>query len=400
MRNSSIIIFITIFFSLPARAEFTTKIGLGYDNITQRYYLIEADTTEIDNELKLYLYNSLDINDSNNVYGIELNGYAGLEAAHLSLCSEARFGKAVQLYEKLDGKAYYEKRNKDYVKNYLKGSWKHSLSDHWTTEFGGYLTSRFYTGASPSGNDYHMLHFEGELRNYIFFDRDISLSVQRTDYIVPDSVDISYSETETEFSVEKQTLSGHRLSGEDELVYKDYKGAVNPSSWKNTVSIEAEYLANFDISFPVTFEYTVLKTEYESFVWFDYTDIKGGAGVSYITGKYSVGAVPTLEYHSADIAYDGENWTDARCDISGTISSPQWLWLDATVSPGYRFFRELSEFSIYSDYFFTELSVLGSIRFSKRCKLDAIFSYSPEWHKTTEDNFISTYLSLKVLYEF
>ncbi|MCD6097987.1 hypothetical protein J7K18_03740 [bacterium] len=399
MRTSSIIILI-ILFSSTAKAELTTRIGLGYDNITQRYRLIEADTTEIDNELKLFLYNSLDINDDNNTYNIELNGYAGTEATHLSLQGEARLGKSIRLYEKLYGKAHYEKRNKDYVKSYLKGSWKHSLTNSWTTELSGYLTSRFYTGASPPGNDYHMLHLEGELRNYLFFDRDISLSVQTTGYIVPDSVDLCYSEAGTELLFEKQLLSGYRLSGEDELIYKDYKGEINPSSWKNTVSLEVEYSPNFNISLPARFDYTVLKTEYENFVWFDYRDIKGGAGISYITEKYSVGAVPSFEHHSADTLYDGENWTDVRCDITGTISSPQWLWLDATVSPGYRFFRKLGEFSIYSDYFFTELSLLGSIRFSERCKLDAIFSYSPEWHKTTEDNFISTYLSLKVLYEF
>ncbi|MGB9561726.1 MAG: hypothetical protein ACPL6C_02830, partial [bacterium] len=142
------------------------------------------------------------------------------------------------------------------------------------------------------------------------------------------------------------------------------------------------------------------KYDEQDFIHYNYTHINSIAGVKYEMITWNISLTPSINYFYGDTFYFAEPYYEIGIQTGGGVMKRKKIWFDGTVEIGKREYFNQTELSFSTPYFYTNIIFNIKIWLKDNLTINAFTNYTPEWHKNPSDNFILTYISGNIRYEF
>ncbi len=394
-------------YNSPASAAAPTAIvSLGYDSFIDRFTILEEDTTEAIQELYLDLANNLSLR---------------LDPARITFRNRLRYGNQT-VDENLA--AEFLKGSFNETSAELRGEfrWKH-FQDGSDYDFGNdyrqlnaqlkirrktgndlFLTSRSrfesidYDQRTQFDYDYRYFDTGLDIEKGSYFDNFFRLGAAGGFRQAPDTTELDYARvlTDLEFRIVLDGKRSFTLSVTGDR--RDYKDTVRSSYW-NIFSY-----ASFRIDDPRRIT-TTLNLESElalydapSSIFFNTSFIRAGLRTAFPVSGIGLSAEPRLaRMFCAD--YPEEEYWEGTITLGLDIMNSEQYWLSMAFEPGYRNYN-IDDNNIYSDFYVTRLSLMGSVDAGGGFTANLFVSHDPEKHTRRDDDFSLTLISASISREF
>ena len=404
--------------SKSTAAGYNFEAGLGYDFLSQRYFLEElqqanSDTILVDWELKsTYLddlkglvafeYNST----KNNKIKIRSSYEQTADFLRLKFSSDLKFRPG---NSRLDFYSNFEWRNSwkdssEFGNSYLFGSIRSKFKKPISKSVSGIVQLKTeqvkFKSASESSFDYYRISgysgIEKAFENFSFLDLRLFFSYRK----VLDSTILDYNS----FGIES-SFFGTLPTGNIDLLtrweIKDYNKSDNQSDYsrfefagRNQLSINSLWITRqeFDLEIMRYDELELISNNYFRL------NMLLLCGLDWI--NFSLAAGPECEFlkEDADTDYDPEDYLESgfRVDIDYLNPGRILFSLESTIG-----IRNLDiESDLQSDFLFERINLINDINVTKSLNLSLLFSAEWEWHDDNEDNSELYLLSSSLIYKF
>lgn len=397
----------------PARAgRVAGRVEVGFDSFTEKYSLIEEDTTdglsEFRTRINLGYLQGRQLADYFELEGETLIGEASFENSgrfrFLRGSGRSRLGFNSDLtyrsfrdnsvyafandYLRYSGRVFAERRTSRYTTVRLTDSFELMNFDRRTQFDYDYLRNSI----SVSGE--YDRDFISRLHGYLTY----------TGRSVPDSTEIGYKgytmglELRRAFGLNRQiylTANAHRRI----FAHKPTKSPY----WSifSTGILQPITLWRFGLTIDNTLESYLYDEETAAF--FSYLEDRTALMVFYYQGfDFRFGMGPTFGIFVSDFSEQDE-YSELGAKVSVEWSLGPWVWLSGTYEPAWRDYRldavDPTEI-IFSDFVTHRLLAFVTVRPSQRTSVNLFVDHEPQSHDIEDDDSTTTLFSLDVAYSF
>ncbi len=404
---------------IASASGFTFKAGVGYDFLSQEFFLDSAALTGPDSlltqwELTTDYYDDLKgqlsfsyiphddrrlelsatYDQTRDFLRARLNGNirADIKKSRLDLTAE------------IEGKNRYRGED-EFGQSYLLAYGRGKLTTPLTNSLN--LAMQIHADGvsfeSTSEYNYNYYRYGGRLGLEKSFDNfsfaEITLYAENR--LVPDSGDLDYSR----IGVESSFMGFYGASGQLDLLgtleKKDYNRPNNQYDHyrldldgRNRVSLSGQWLSQQELTFEMT------QYDPDDPVSNDYslTRLALLAGLERIRWTILAGPEFRLMDEQVREGLTFEDYSEYAGRINLDYVDPSLLWLSVESSLGRRNQDEEEEF--HSDFTFERLTVFGELTLATGLSLNALFSAEWEWHEVSTDDTRIYLLSSSLTYSF
>jgi hypothetical protein len=418
--GSAVLVSVSASGQMPAD-RFRLTVGLGYDHITQGYYLSQIDTLAVDEDSLTYLKQTSDaLNDIRLKTRLEWSApglttgyfkfdnltYLSNEDLRNSLVLSFRSGP-LTLENDFHARGVWDEgktSQKGYLTNTIGGRFKPEISD------GFFFVLR---------NSFELVRYDGSSEYEYYFDYNynklsigfekqfgwtdqIALIYRNDMRVVSDSTRLNYTRHRALFELNWSPTFDISLELENELmrIESDKENDLDDGweeliegratlhlgdKWKAGLRNLFEYVA-YDSQDVVNFDYTYNTTELLiSRNLSTYSEIFVKPSALLFSSKYTEFEQQDYEQYAVEYGFD--------------ISRGDWLWLSVSHKIGHRDYRhEADEF--YTDYLLNQLNLLGNLKIFANVRLNTILSIDWEDHEQDGDDNNLSLFSIGVDYRF
>ncbi len=404
MRNWIGIIF--LLFSLAFCELPWLRVGLGGSFISQRYTLLEDDTTSLTSEGKFLLDGNYEKKLGSHIFRGEISSDIGDKSTWAQLLARWQF--ASQLFE-IESSELVEGRVAYSGDDDVVGYGKHRFNLRLSQNFGDkklsarlWAEGKRYEETSSYYYNYDLLRSKISYR-FGLFGADDEIAWSYSYRSVPDSADANYDRRQIQLSASKLWNDGN--FGETWLEY-DRKHFPSESEIGSYSAIWSTSQLSLLLSRSGWMLEPSLELENRNYdtqddVFFDYLWLKSAVAAGKDFGMWNFSAGPLFSTQSANDEEPLESYTDWGAEISVNYFDYNKFWLFLSVEPGKRFYKSIPDTGIaFSNYNFVDLSLISSVWLIKNIRADVSASYFPEWHTTPHDDIATSYISVSLRYEF
>ena len=380
------------------------RVGVGGSFISQRYNILEEDTTALTSEGKFLLDGNYEKKYGSHTLRGEISTDIGDKSTWTQLV--ARWNFASQLFE-IEGSEIIEGRFSYQNDESIVGYGKHRFNLKLSQDFGArkisarlWVEGKRYENTSSYYYNYDLLRSKISY-SFTFLGADGEAGWCYSYRSVPDSADANYDRRQIQMSLSKLWTGGN--FGE---VWFEYDRKHFPSETELGSYASMWTTSQLSLSFPGVMVEPSIEIESRNYdvqdeVYFNYFWLKTTLVAGTDWGMWNFSAGPLFSMQSAAEEYAMENYTDWGAEISINCFNYNKFWLFLTVEPGKRFYQSAPDTGIsFSDYNFVDFSAVSSVWILKNIRADLSASYFPEWHTTPEDDISTSYISLSLRYEF
>lgn len=423
-------VFFVFLFSLfcliqtPAFAEETSLIkfsfGLGYDNVSERYYLAHYDTigvpseslealrraTEEIEEMKAIL--KFDLNkDFADHSRISVNNSFSFSSLYLRDILRIEWDKDwLNLSNQAELKTIQDKKKVTYQTDYFTNNFdvklKARLLSGLLLRFRNNLEYTEYKEKSTYAYDYYLNRTALELDKDISSDGFLHLSYQFSKRYVPDSTLINYDRHFFNLSLDKYFGWETLLQLENELDRKMFnKPEGLDNFWEERFTFGLSKRVHDRVELLFRNEFEILSYDIEDEINFDYCENKFSAALEYelSDGLEIKGEPEWLVFSSLKRLYQDYNYNQLAFILSCDLSRSTKLWLSIEDKFGKRNYKS-DENPFYTDYLLNQISLFLDGELSSHLGFNLMLSVDSEWHHSKGDNLTVFLISSELTYSF
>jgi hypothetical protein len=427
MKSKFLLILLLLFTSLTGAEAFSQEslafdfsFGLGYDNVSERYYLIHYDTLAVPSEsletlrrateeieeqkavLRLGLKKGfaekslLSLNNSfslGNLYMRDILRIAW-EKDGFSLSNQAEL-KTIQDKEKLTYQT-------DYFTNNLDVRLKVALSPGLTLGFKNNLEYTEYKEYTIYAYDYYRNRTSVELDKDLSSGGFLHLSYQFSQRNVPDSVLLHYDRHFFYFSFDKYFGWETLFLLENELERKLFnKPEGMDSYWEDRFTFRLSRRVHDKVELLFGNELDVLSYDVEDEVSFDYFEDKFSAFLEYelLDGLEIAGGPELIFFSSLRRDLQDYDYTQSAFILSLDVMRSAQFWLSLEDRIGKRDY-ESDKNPFYTDYLLNQLTLFLDGELASHLGFNLMLSVDSEWHDSKGDNLTVFLISSELAYSF
>jgi|GEM_PF-5834075 len=427
MKPKSLFAFLFLLFCLiqtPALAEETSLIkfsfGLGYDNVSERYYLVHYDTIGVPSEsLEALRRATEEIEEMQAILKFDLNkNFAdhsrfsvknsfSLSSLYLRDILRIEWEKDwLNLSNQTELKTIQDTTKVPYQTDYFTNNFnvqlKARLSPGLSLRFRNNLEYTEYKEKSTYPYDYYLNRTGLELDKEISFDGFLHLSYQFSKRYVPDSALINYDRHFLDVSFDKYFGWETLLQLENELDRKLFnKPGGLDDFWEETFTfgLSKKIHTRWELLFRNEFE--ILSYDTEDEINFNYFENKFSTALEYeLSDGLEIKGEPEWSvFSSLKRLYQDYNYNQLAFSLSFDLSRSTNLWLSVEDRFGKRNYKS-DENPFYTDYLLNQVSLFLDGELSAHLGFNLMLSVDSEWHNSKGDNLTVFLISSELTYSF
>jgi len=389
-----------------AKAEMQYKSGLTYTSLIQSYYPdYEEDTLTVSNEYKTFV-DAKYISGKRRVKD-QINLSFGSRTANLR--NKFQYTPKTRFFD-LDINDQFEYRYPWDEESSLKSYLKNALNLKVKRAFGSNITfvnefkheKKHHPDSDDKIYNYDFIRYSG----YFYLYKDFFTRYQYSERFLPDSTEGEYSENTYTFTYDRYSFELDASYLSFMATKRDYR--MDEKSY-NKYSLISKKQLQLTSSFALVpkYEFELYRYETQSLSRIDYDHHYATLSLLYrhgleIEGEFGVSYMKALP----DTAVAGEVFDEISMPFVFNYYKLRKFWVNLTFEPGWRRYDKIDDdydeydFSFYSNYFFSDVGLVFSYWINESYKINLIGSYSPEWHKVSEDDYSLTYISINLNYQF
>lgn len=142
------------------------------------------------------------------------------------------------------------------------------------------------------------------------------------------------------------------------------------------------------------------KYDEQDFIRYNYSTLNSSLGLRYDGINWNISFLPLYNYFYGDTFYFAEPYYELGIRANASITKRKKFYLDSTIELGKREYFNQTEFSFSTPYTYTNLMLILKVWIKEFISLNLFCNYTPEWHKNPSDNFVLTYITTSIKYEF
>ena len=416
--GSAALVSVSALGQMPAD-RFRLTVGLGYDQITQGYYLSQIDTLAVDEDSLIYLKQTSDALDDirlktrfewsapglkTGYFKVDNLTYLSDEDLRNSLVLSFKSGP-LTLENDFHARGVWdegETSRRGYLTNAITGRFKPELSD----DFFLILKNSFELVRHDGSGDYDFDYNYNKLS--VGFEKEfgwtdlIALTYRNDIRVVNDSTRLNYTRHRALFELNWSPTFDISIELENELmrIESDKEDDLD-DGWEELIEGKATvHLGDkWKTGLRNLFEYVAYDSQ--DVVNFDYLYNTTELSISRSLATYSeIFVKPSaLLFSSKYIEFEQQNYEQYALEYGFDISSGDWLWLSVSHKIGRRDYRhEADEF--YTDYLLNQLNLMGDLKILANVRLNTILSIDWEDHELVGDDNNLSLFSIGVDYRF
>ena len=427
MKQKTFFVFVCSLFCLIQTTTFaqgTTLIkssfGLGYDNVSERYYLAYYDTIGVPSEslealrrateeieemqaiLKFDLnkdfadHSRFSVNNSFSFSSLYLRDILKIEWEKdwLNLSNQAEL-KTIQDEEKMTYQT-------DYFTNNFDVKLKARLSPETSLRFRNNLEYTEYKEKSIYAYDYYLNRTCLELDKDISTDGFLHLSYQFSKRYVPDSSLIDYDRHFFDISFDKYFDWGTLLQLENELDRKTFEKPKGVDDfWEDRLAFGLSKRIQERTRLLFYNEFEILGYDVEDEINFNYFENKFSAALGYepLDGLEIKGGPEWVIFSSLKSIYQEYNYNQLAFSLSFDLMRSTNLWLSMEDKFGRRNYKS-DKNPFYTDYLLNQISLFLDGELGSHLGFNLMLSVDSEWHDSKGDNLTVFLISSELTYSF
>jgi hypothetical protein len=427
MKQKSLFAFLFLLFCLiqsTAFAQGTSLIkfsfGLGYDNVSERYYLAHYDTISVPSESLEALRRAteeieeqkaivkFDLNkDFANHSRLSVNNRFSFSSLYLRDILKIEWDKDwLNLSNQAELKTIQDKKKVTYQTDYFTNNFdvklKARLSPELILRFRNNLEYTEYKEDSTYTYDYYLNRAGLELDKDISSDGFLHLSYQFSKRYVPDSTLINYDRHFLDISFDKYFGWETLLQLGNELDRKTFKkpGGLD-NFWEERVIFGLSRRIHDKMELLFHNEFEVLSYDIEDEINFDYFENKFSTALDYELsyGCEIKGGPEWVTFSSLKNLYREYNYDQLAFSLSFDLFRSTDLWLSIEDKFGRRDYKS-DENPFYTDYLLNQISLFLDGELGAHLGFNLMLSIDSEWHNSRGDNLTVFLISSELTYSF
>lgn len=399
---------------------------MGYDNISENYYLVHFDTLSIPSEsletlkksaekinekkasLKFDLNKSF-VNNSN----FSINNTLSLSNLYLRDISKIDWDKEWFFINDLfELRKRQNKKQTSYQQDYITNNLNVGLKTDFAPDFFFRIQNNFeftnFKDETLYVYDYYLNQTGFDLQKKLASDGSLDFSYQFSKRFVPDSSYINYDRHLFDFALDKYFGWEFLLQMENELERKRFKKPEGRDNfWENRFTFDLNYEFENQIKLGLKNEFELFTYDLEDEINFNYFENKFTPSVEYevADGIKLKGEPEWLSFYARDKKYQQYDHNQLAFNLSLEISKSTKLWLSLEDKFGKRDYpQDPSDGSdqnpFYTDYYLNQVNLFLDGELGSHLGFNLMFSIDSEWHKSKEDNLSVSLLNSELVYSF
>lgn len=396
------------------------SFGWGYDNISERYYLVHYDTlgvpsesletlrraTDKIEEQKALFRFDLDKNLSDNSR-LLINNNFSLSSLYLRDILRIEWGTDwLTLSNEAELKTIQDTSKVTYQTDYFINDFGVKLkarpSAELTLTFRNDLEYTEYKEKSAYNYDYYLNRTRLELDQDVSDDGFLHLSYQFSKRLVPDSAAIDYDRHFFDVAFDKYFGWETLLQLENELDRKTFKKRGGQDDfWEDRLTLALSKRMGERTGLSFRNEFDLLGYDAEDEINFGYLEYDLSAALEYEPSDgLEIGAGPEWTiFSSLKSTYGEYDYRQLALAVSLDLMRSVHFWLSAEDKFGKRDFRS-DENPFYTDYLLNQFSLLLNADLNSHLGFDLMVSVDSEWHDSKGDNLTVFLVSSELTYSF
>lgn len=396
------------------------SFALGYDNISEKYYLVHFDTlgipsesletlkkaTEEINEKKVSLKFDLNKDFAHNSK-FSINTSLSLSNLYLRDILTIEWDKGWFSIDDLAELRITQDQNQtDYQEDYITNSLNVGLKANFSPDFSFKIKNSSelanYEKRGLYVYDYYLNKTSFELEKRSPSDGYFNLSYQFSKRFVPDSSSINYDRHRFDFILDKYFGWKFLLQMENELERKRFKKPEGMDNfWDHRFAVDMSYDLKSRIKLGLKNEFELLNYDLEDEINFNYFENKLTPGLEYeVVDGIKLKGEPEWEvFFAQDNVYQQYDYHQLSLNISLDVSKSTKLWLSLEDTFGRRDYK--SDINLfYNDYYLNQVSLFLDGELGSHLGFNLMLSIDSEWHKSEEDNLTVSLFISELTYSF
>lgn len=395
------------------------SVGIGYDQISQGYYLTVIDTLTIDEDSITSLkQTSDDINAVRLKTLVDWTRQVGRRGVfnlnNLSLISgddlknnlelSYRIG-ALRLENHLDIRAVWDvddANSAGYVTNSLTGKLRPRIGNSLFLVARNSFDIVRYDGSDQFSFDYNYNRFSIGIEKEFGFTDLIALAYRNDQRVVSDSTRLNYSRHRILFDLSWSPSFTFSFDMNNEIMrILSNKENNYDDAWEDYLETELTFRPTFDWKFAIEnrFEYTTFDSQ--DFVNFDYIYNTSELSASrFLSTNLELFVKPSAAmFWSRYEEYQDQDYQQFAMEYGFDLSIGDRLWVDISHKFGRRDYTG-DTYGLYTDYTLNQFNLLGDLKIYGGLTLSGIVSIDWENHDLSEDNNSLSLISAGLDYRF
>jgi hypothetical protein len=410
----------------PKSSDLKFSFALGYDNISENYYLVHIDTlglpsesletlkkaTEETEEKKASL--KLDLNKSfANGSKFSINNTLSLSNLYLRNILKIEWDKEwFFLNDQVELRKAQDRSQTSYQQDYFANNFEVGLKTGFSSDLTFKIRNSFelsnYKEKALYIYDYYLNKTSFELEKELASDGLFNLSYQFGKRYVPDSSCINYDRHLFDFMLEKYFGWTLLLQMENELERKTFKKPERVDDfWDNRFTFDVSYALEDQVRLKLKNEFELLSYDLEDEINFDYIENKFTPGLEYevMDGIKLKGEPEWIIFSTVNNLYQEYDYNQVAFNLSLDISKSAKLWVSLEDKFGKRDYPQdpwdnSDENPFYTDYYLNQVTLFLDGELGARLRFNLMLSIDSEWHKSKEDNLTVFLLTSELVYSF
>jgi hypothetical protein len=409
---------------IPASAQSTSSLGLslgvGYDNVSERYYLVHYDTIGVPSEsLEVLRRATEEIEEQKAIVRIDLkkdftggssfsvNNKFSLSNLYLRDILRIEWERDwLNLSNQAELKTVSDTSKVTYQTDYFTNNFDVRLKATPLPDLSLRLKNQLeyteYKERSPYAYDYWRSRTSLELDKDISSDGFLHLAYQFSKRWVPDSSSIDYDRHLFDVSFDRYFRWETFFQLENELERKIFNKPVGVDDyWENRFTLGLNRRVHRRVELLFRNEFNVLSYDRQDEINFSYFEDKFSAVAEFeLLDGLEIGAGPEWAiFSSLKGAYQDYDYTQSALTLSLDLSRSTRLWLSIEDRFGQRDY-ESDENPFYTDYLLNQLSLFFDGQLSSHLGFNLMLSVDSEWHDSQGDDLTVFLISSEFSYSF
>jgi hypothetical protein len=404
----------------PKSSDLQFSFGLGYDNISEKYYLVHFDTlgipseslealkkaTEEINERKASLKIDLNKNFGNNSK-ISINNSLSVSNLYWRDILRIEWDKEwfsisdlVEFRKIQDKKQMVHQR--DYVTNNLYADFRTNISPDLSFKINNTFELSNYKEKTLYIYDYYLNKTSFDLEKQLASDGFFNFSYQFSKRFVPDSSYIDYDRHLFDLILDKYFGRKFLLQMENELERKRFKKPEGIDNfWDSRLTFDASYQFENQVKLKLKNEFEFLTYDLEDDLNFNYIENKLTPGLEYevLDGIKLKGEPEWIIFSAKNDFYQEYDYNQLAFGLSLDVSKSTNLWLSLEDKFGKRDYPS-DENPFYTDYYLNQASFFLDGELGSHFGFNLMLSIDSEWHKSKGDNLTVSLFTSELIYSF
>ena len=404
MRTVAFLIFFVLIFATFAGNRLSA--GLGYSRLEQRFVMFESDTLAESDELRGFVDGQAKLTLGNN----EITATGLFSGGSQTLWGKAKGNwqlktKSNLVYSAEIGADTREPIEDSTISGFVRTFGYLRLKKNWGNANGGLKLSfeqKKYSGNTKYSYDYSMTKLRFDFGFPFLGNDELTAGYQFSFRYAPDTLEAN--NLRNNFYASWETFAGrHFLMADFEAERRFYnRGNLNGNFWWANVNVAPRFALSNKFTFAPTLSGEGYRYDWASETYPNREIASAKTKIEFNPGSYFyTGIAPKYLISHALGVVTTDNYSEISVELSADLLKYKKIWFDLTLEPGVRIYKTPPEDGgYYSDYTFVEANALFAYWIFKGLRLDAFFTYSPEWHKINEDDITTLYISTNLKYEF